>query len=104
LGNKILPLHPREVTAINTELYTFKFFIKQIDEMDGPINEKIALIETTAFFNKAPVFEGVIRAKFNDHGIFPNAQDLAAAEIPLSVKRKMAAEIKRYIRPQKSFL
>lgn len=42
--------------------------------------------------------------RFNDYGIFPFPEDLSEADIPVSVKRKMAAEMERYIKPQKKYL
>ncbi|MCS0672032.1 hypothetical protein [Cytobacillus firmus] len=68
------------------------------------MNEKNAFVETTAFFNNTIVYEGIIRVRFNDNGIFPFPEDLSQADIPVSVKRKMAAEMKRYIKPQKKYL
>ncbi|MGA5691309.1 hypothetical protein [Cytobacillus pseudoceanisediminis] len=92
------------MTDINTDFYTFKFFIQRIEEFGSDINEKNAFVETTAFYNNTIVYEGIIRVRFNDYGIFPFPEDLSQADIPVSVKRKMAAEMKRYIKPQKKYL
>lgn len=77
---------------INTDLYTFKFFIQRIEEFGSVINEKNAFVETTAFFKNTIVYEGIIRVRFNDYGIFPFPEDLSQADIPVSAKRNMAAE------------
>ncbi|MFS0637553.1 hypothetical protein AB1K84_16755 [Mesobacillus foraminis] len=86
------------------EPYKFSFFITEVETAEKGLNEKIAVVETSCVHPQAGKTAGIIRVRFNDFGIFPNPEDIAAFTSQLSLRRALAAEIKRYIKPQKPFL
>lgn len=86
------------------EPYKFTFFITDLEAVNEDINEKIAFVETSCFHPQAGKSTGTVRVRFNDFGIFPNPEDVAAFTSQLSLRRSLAAEIKRYVKLQKRFL
>jgi hypothetical protein len=82
----------------------FKFFITKIEMLNPSLNEKIAYVETNATDHHGSKTTGTVRVRFNDHGIFPMPEDIAAFTVQLSFRRLLAAELKRYIKPQKRWL
>ena len=50
------------------------------------------------------LYEGHIRVKFNEFGIFPSIQDVAEAVSNSTLRRLLMSELKRYIKPHRKFL
>jgi hypothetical protein len=82
----------------------FKFFITKIEMRNPSLNEKIAFVETKATDLHGNKTTGTVRVRFNDYGIFPIPEDIASFTVQLSLRRLLAAELKRYIKPQKRWL
>ncbi|WP_069188099.1 hypothetical protein [Bacillus sp. FJAT-27251] len=82
----------------------FKFSITKIVNANPSLNEKIVYVDTMVTDLHQNKTTGNIRVRFNDHGIFPVPEDIASFTSQLSLRRLVAVELKRYIKPQKRWL
>ncbi|PLR98844.1 hypothetical protein [Bacillus sp. T33-2] len=87
-----------------SEQYRFKFFIEDVENNLSGANEKTAIVTSILLFERKEVFSGIVRVRLNEFGIFPVAEDISAFSEQLSIRRALAAEIRKYIKPQKRFL
>ncbi|WP_110114646.1 diaminopimelate epimerase [Bacillus sp. CGMCC 1.16541] len=87
------------------ELYTCKFRILHTIELpEKQMKECTVLTKIKHETTSEMMYEGELRVQFNEFGIFPVAKDIANAISQRSLRQKVAAELKRYVRPHKNFL
>lgn len=87
------------------DTYTFKFRI--LDNYPSAIDEagtKEIRVATTIKDGNQLLFEGPIRVKFNQFGIFPSVPDMAEAVSNAALRRLLMSELKRYVKPHRKFL
>ncbi|MCP1159151.1 hypothetical protein [Bacillus infantis] len=86
--------------------YKFKFFISRVEELEAAygLTEKTAFVDTRILYGEQEIYNGSIRVRFNDHGTFPNPADIMAAVPQNSLRKLLAAEAKRYVKPQRRWL
>jgi hypothetical protein len=86
--------------------YKFKFFISRVEEIEAAsgIIEKTAFVDTRIRYGDQEVYNGCIRVRFNDHGTFPHPADIMEAAPQMSLRKLLAAEAKRYVKPQRRWL
>ncbi|MDQ0242735.1 hypothetical protein J2S09_000271 [Bacillus fengqiuensis] len=87
------------------DTYTFKFHI--LDNYPSTIDEagtKEIRVATTIKNEQHLLFEGPIRVKFNQFGIFPSVSDMAEAVSNAALRRLLMSELKRYVKPHRKFL
>ncbi|PLT30657.1 hypothetical protein [Peribacillus deserti] len=85
--------------------YLFDFFIGEVSDLLEDQLTKIASVDTEIYTKeKQLLWKGRIRVKFNEFGIYPIPEDLSSIELPSSVLKMLLIELRRYIKPQKSFL
>ncbi len=82
----------------------FKFQIDHVEDGSSLINEKTAYVKINLSQIPEGEKEGIIRVRFNDHGIFPVPEDIASFAEMATLRRLVGVELKRYIKPQKRFL
>ncbi|MBM7702139.1 diaminopimelate epimerase [Metabacillus iocasae] len=87
------------------EVYTCKFRILHTNERpEEQMKECTVLTKIKHESTGNMIYEGELRVQFNEFGIFPVAKDIAQAVTNRSLRQKVAAELKRYVRPHKKFL
>lgn len=87
------------------DTYTFKFRI--LDNYPSAIDEsgtKEIRVATIVKDEQHLLFEGPLRVKFNQFGIFPSVSDVAEAFSNAALRRLLMAELKRYVKPHRKFL
>ena len=82
----------------------FKFLVDHVEDGNCLINEKTAYVKINLYQIPDGEKEGMIRVRFNDHGIFPVPEDIASFAEMATLRRLVGVELKRYIKPQKRFL
>ena len=86
-------------------IYYFEFSVGTAEIMENDPITKAATVRASIFTSeKNLMWEGEVRVKWNHTGIYPDARDIAAADVPKVVKRMLLIEIRRYLKPQKDFL
>lgn len=84
----------------------FDFFVDSViflETEDTPA--KLATVTTVIqTFDKSLLWSGRIRVKVNEFGIYPLPEDVNAISGPLSLKKSLLIELRRYIKPQKAYL
>ena len=86
-------------------IYYFDFFVDSAEVVEDNPLTKAADVRTSIFTSeKSLMWEGQIRVKWNHTGIYPDARDIAGADVPNVVRRMLLIEIRRYLKPQKDFL
>ncbi|KIL45502.1 hypothetical protein [Jeotgalibacillus soli] len=84
----------------------FRFYF-QIDhvEKQSSSDSLMVFVSTRILDDKRTLFyEGVTRVEVTLIGIFPSPKDIAGAVHPTALRKRLALELKRYIKPQKKFL
>ncbi|MFC3884918.1 diaminopimelate epimerase [Bacillus songklensis] len=86
--------------------YKFKFHI--LDNYPSVIDEagtkEIRVATTIKDMEQHTLYEGNIKVKFNQFGVFPSIQDVAKAVSNSTVRRLLMSELKRYVKPHRKFL
>ncbi|RFU68286.1 hypothetical protein [Bacillus sp. V59.32b] len=86
--------------------FIFDFFVDSVISIENEETPaKLATVTTVIqTFDKQLLWSGRIRVKVNEFGIYPLPEDVNSISGPLSMKKMMLVELRRYIKPQKPFL
>ena len=106
LSNIWLGVYPLKVkSSFRDYIYYFEFFVDSAEIVEDEPITKAATVRTSIFTSdKNLMWVGDIRVKWNHTGIYPDARDIAAADVPKVAKRMLLIEVRRYLKPQKDFL
>ncbi|MBM7584184.1 hypothetical protein JOC86_000721 [Bacillus pakistanensis] len=87
------------------ESYKFRFQVKDVIQLKDELQSMTVTVHTIILSeaNKT-IFQDTIRVKFNQIGIFPSPSDIARKIKSNHLRRLIAVELKRYIKPQRRFL
>ncbi|MED3885720.1 diaminopimelate epimerase [Priestia aryabhattai] len=87
------------------EEYSFRFYITDSYPLQNE-NDKIEAVVRTKIKHaeRGCLYEGYLRVHITKIGVFPVAKDIAEAIGVRSLRQKLAAELKRYVRPHRNFL
>ncbi|MGE7216366.1 hypothetical protein [Priestia koreensis] len=86
------------------EQFKCTFRIQEVIDVDKQTKQAFIKSKMTDLIHEQVLFEGVLRVRFNEFGIYPVAKDIAAALPIPSLQKKLLAEVRRYLRPHKNFL
>ncbi|WP_409301154.1 hypothetical protein [Peribacillus sp. SCS-155] len=87
--------------------YLFQFFIEGVSQVKGEDGDsKIAAVKVSVMSTDKTItyWNGIIRVRLNEFGIYPIPEDLKNITGPNTMKKMLLTEIRRYIKPQKPFL
>ncbi|MFS0781564.1 diaminopimelate epimerase [Bacillus sp. 1P06AnD] len=85
--------------------YIFDFFVEDAVPLEDELGSKEAVVQTKVFTgDKELLWEGPISVKWNHIGIYPDPKDMADVNLPMSGKRMLLIELRRYVKPNRHFI
>ncbi|MED3725975.1 diaminopimelate epimerase [Priestia filamentosa] len=86
--------------------YIFKFKLTDVypRTVDSLGTKEVAVSSTVKTEKDKLLFQGNIRVRFNEFGIFPDARDIAKAVEETTIRKQLTFELKRYVKPHRKFL
>jgi hypothetical protein len=87
------------------ESYKFRFQVIKVILLEDELQSKTVTVNSVILSEANKILlHDTIRVKLNRIGIFPSPQDIAQKIESNHLRRLVAVELKRYIKPQRRFL